>query len=232
MIFINKGPYTMVLDGEHQTFQSGDLVVIFPNVIHSYDNSNDDSETTGIICNREYFGEASTTFLNFVPKQHFIRAELVHTDVKLAINSLLLEVKLDNKNISALKSLLQLIFARIIPQLNLEQDKNITSTNMTSKIITYVSENYKDNISLDLISSKLGISKSYVSQIFSKKIKVSLTDYVNSQRVENAKRLLKTEDNLSILQISESCGFDTQRTFNRVFSKFCGMTPREFRQDK
>lgn len=230
MLYITKGPYTMILDGKRQDFSTGDFVIIFPNVIHSYDNkNNNDCCAIAILCNREYFGEFANVFLNTVPSQHYVKAELVHENVKLAIDSLFEEKQQKNMNTAAVKSLLQLIFARILPQLELETDNNNSSKNMTSQIITYVCENFKEDISLDILSRELGISKSYISQIFSQKIKVSLNDYVNSQRIEYAKKLLKSEDNLSILLVSQKCGYDTQRTFNRVFKNICGMSPREFK---
>lgn len=231
MLYILNGPYEMSLDGVKQVFDSGDFVIIFPNVIHAYNNDNENSTTIAMMCNREYFGESAHIFLNFIPNQNFVKAEFVHKDVKNAIESLYEEKQLNQMNISAVKSLLQLIFARILPQLQLNPDNNNSTKNMTSKIITYICENFKEDISLDVLSQNLGISKSYISKIFSNKIKISLNDYVNSQRVEYAKILLKSEDNLSILQISQQCGYDTQRTFNRVFQKRCGVSPREFRSN-
>jgi transcriptional regulator GlxA family with amidase domain len=95
-------------------------------------------------------------------------------------------------------------------------------------MIRYTSENYHQPITLDGLATEVGISKYHLSRIFSTKLNTSFTDYLNSFRIGLAKNLLETSD-MDILQICYSCGFESQRTFNRVFKNACGLSPRDFR---
>ena len=55
-------------------------------------------------------------------------------------------------------------------------------------------------------------------------------DYINELRVKDAaKRLVETDDN--VISIAFSVGFDSLRTFNRVFPKFMNMTPEKYRKE-
>ncbi|WP_308365643.1 MULTISPECIES: helix-turn-helix domain-containing protein [unclassified Microbulbifer] len=57
-------------------------------------------------------------------------------------------------------------------------------------------------------------------------------EYVNSYRVEEAKRCLADPANRddSVLDIASKSGFNSKATFNRFFKKFVGVTPTEYRR--
>jgi len=54
-------------------------------------------------------------------------------------------------------------------------------------------------------------------------------EYVNKLRVEKAKNLL-VQSKLSILDVALECGFDNQRSFDRVFLKFQRSTPSKYKK--
>lgn len=59
-------------------------------------------------------------------------------------------------------------------------------------------------------------------------------DYINSYRIENAKRLLKSGkfNTLSVEGIGYDCGFNTKATFYATFKKTTGFSPAEFRKSE
>ena len=70
--------------------------------------------------------------------------------------------------------------------------------------------------------------RSYVSKIFSDKLRYGFREYINSLRINKARALL-AESSLPISEIMYACGFSNQSSFNRVFQEFCGCTPREYK---
>ncbi|MEA4832444.1 HTH-type transcriptional activator RhaR [bioreactor metagenome] len=96
-------------------------------------------------------------------------------------------------------------------------------------IIKYCLENYTSKLTLEQMASHLHISRHYISHLFSSEMKTGFLEYVNSLRVNKAKSMLESPEE-RITDIALSCGFENQRTFNRVFLKFCGVTPREYRK--
>ena len=93
-------------------------------------------------------------------------------------------------------------------------------------VLLYCSENYTEPLSLDTLSRELHLSRYYISHIFSDKLQVSFTDFINTLRVEHACSLLGKGANIT--EIALASGFASVRTFNRVFAEEMGMTPREY----
>ena len=123
-----------------------------------------------------------------------------------------------------------LIFSKLIKKLNLTHKQSIPVAGLTKKITTYISLNFKENITLDLLAKEFCVSKFYISHTFSEKLKVNLSEYVSSIRAKYAaEQLLSTDD--SITNIALNSGFSSQSTFNRTFLKIYGMSPREYRNN-
>ena len=121
------------------------------------------------------------------------------------------------------------LFGKLLKETKLE--KKHYSKDTVFKIMQYIAEHYKENISVDMVAKELNISRSSVSHIFSEKLSINFCDYVNSLRVFEAARLLETKTYL-ITEICYMVGFSTIRTFNRAFFKQYNLTPKEYRKNK
>ena len=75
------------------------------------------------------------------------------------------------------------------------------------------------------------MSTSHLSQTINELLGQSFSDFVNSYRIEEAKRKLVDPacKHLSVLGIAEEVGFNSKSSFNSVFKKHTAMTPSEFR---
>ena len=100
----------------------------------------------------------------------------------------------------------------------------------TAKIINHIAENYQNSdLSLETISSYLGISKSYVSTVFKREFNMNYVDYLRNVRIGKAKELL-CNTNASIQEIGEQVGFGSVQSFIRTFSALEGITPSKYRE--
>ena len=93
----------------------------------------------------------------------------------------------------------------------------------------FIQQNYTRSFSLDELSKKIGVSKSYLSRIFKTDTGISLWDYLNRYRIQKAKELLLLTDE-SITSIAADVGFEDVGYFGRVFREITGCSPRAFRQ--
>ena len=91
----------------------------------------------------------------------------------------------------------------------------------------YIDEHYDEELSLDILADKVGISAKYLSRIFKQSMGVNLTDYLAYVRVQRIKELMLC--NVPLEQIMCSVGITNRTTFNRTFRKIEGMTPSEYR---
>ncbi|RAV08307.1 helix-turn-helix domain-containing protein [Paenibacillus contaminans] len=93
----------------------------------------------------------------------------------------------------------------------------------------YLKEHYDRDITLDILADKLNITRSYLSTYFKEKTGVYFVDYVNSVRINKAKELLALPD-IKIQETAAQVGYQNINSFNRMFKKFTGVTPSEFRK--
>jgi AraC-like DNA-binding protein len=102
------------------------------------------------------------------------------------------------------------------------------------KLVNFM-ENEKPFIDGDLtiqkLAEKLSIPANHLSQTINERLGQTFSDFVNSYRVEAAKRKLVDPAfrHLSVLGIAEAVGFNSKSSFNSVFKKHTKMTPSEFR---
>ncbi|AHD04794.1 helix-turn-helix transcriptional regulator [Paenibacillus larvae] len=85
-----------------------------------------------------------------------------------------------------------------------------------------------DDFGVEEISDHLGISCSYFSLLFKQHYNETFLEYLTRQRMELAKSLLVMTDK-SITQIGKRAGYSERWYFTRVFYKYTGMAPTEYR---
>ena len=98
------------------------------------------------------------------------------------------------------------------------------------EILSYIQQNYHKNESFDAIAEHFSVSTSYLSRLIKKETDSTFTDYVNTLRISEAKRLLaNSKDNITT--IYEKVGFNNRNTFIRLFKQIVGVTPSEYRKN-
>ncbi|MBE5732399.1 MAG: AraC family transcriptional regulator [Clostridiales bacterium] len=95
--------------------------------------------------------------------------------------------------------------------------------------IDYIDNNFKQEVTLDLLCEKVNYSRCYFSSTFKKCMGMSLWDYLCIKRIECALNLIKTTDK-NLLDIALECGFNNTVNFNKLFKKYTNLSPSAFRQ--
>lgn len=101
---------------------------------------------------------------------------------------------------------------------------------LTQKIITYINSDLTADLSLKAMSDWLNVNASYLSTLFKKEVGMPLTDFVNRQRIEQAKKLLIATE-LPTKTIAQQCGIPDIYYFSRLFKKRTGVTPKLYREN-
>jgi AraC-like DNA-binding protein len=86
-------------------------------------------------------------------------------------------------------------------------------------------------LSIEDVAFKLQTNTKYISQIINETYNKNFYNFINSYRIEEAKKLLVLTENekYSILGIAQSVGFVSKSTFNVAFKHFTGLTPTEYK---
>ncbi|MBD2847117.1 helix-turn-helix domain-containing protein [Paenibacillus sp. IB182496] len=111
------------------------------------------------------------------------------------------------------------------------QEKKSETDPITKFVIEYVEGHYGGDLSLDALAHKLGITGPYLSSYFKEKTGTNFSDYIYTVRMNKASEML-IETDLLIQEIASLVGYLTVASFNRVFKRYTGMTPSEFRRHK
>lgn len=96
------------------------------------------------------------------------------------------------------------------------------------QVLEIIDRDYAQPLSLAILAGRVCVHPTYLSNLFKKQVGLTLVEYINRRRIEQAKKLL--EDPLNkIFWVSEQVGFMNQRYFSQVFKRITGLTPIEYR---
>ena len=108
-----------------------------------------------------------------------------------------------------------------------DRDKE-ESAGLASRVVAYVDANYTRDISIEEISSHLGLSYSYVRKLFKDSTGKSIMDCINEKRLQKAKELLENST-MSVREIGTAVGFNSEQSFYRSFRKYEAILPGQYR---
>ncbi len=95
----------------------------------------------------------------------------------------------------------------------------------------HVEDHFRDHLSVEDVAKKTGLSPSHFSTVFRKATGQTFVEHVQRRRVEEAKALLLGTPK-TVTEICFQCGFTNLTHFNRVFRRWTGMSPRQYRKSK
>lgn len=101
---------------------------------------------------------------------------------------------------------------------------------LVQKVINHINLNLDSQLSLKMLAEMCFISPSYLSNLFKQETGFTLTDYINTQRVQRAAYRLQTTSS-SISTIAESVGILDVNYFTKIFKKIMGVTPTQYRRE-
>ena len=107
--------------------------------------------------------------------------------------------------------------------------KEKESESVVSKARAYIDENYMKEISLDDVSRYVDISPYYFSKLFKQEAGKNFIEYLTDLRISHARDLLNNPG-LSIKEICARSGYSDPNYFSRIFKKYEGVTPSEYRE--
>ena len=103
------------------------------------------------------------------------------------------------------------------------------SSKLVSDVANYIRHHLSESISTERMADELYMSRPYLSARFKKETGETLTDFILREKTEEAKRLLRWSDR-SASAVAAYLGFSSHSHFIRVFKKYAGVTPNEWRE--
>jgi AraC-like DNA-binding protein len=130
----------------------------------------------------------------------------------------------------------KIIFKDVSINAKKENETNFNNEDIKSRILDAMEKDevfLNDKLTVYEFSKTVNSNSKYVSSILNSEFKQNFSTFVNSYRVEKAKKVLKSEvsESYTIEAISEMVGFKSKSAFNNAFKSFVGKTPSAYKKD-
>ncbi len=223
LVYAWQGECEVKIDGVDYRLTAGDMLIIFPNCVHSYGTCEEGKYFCAIFP-AEAIPQYAETLKTTRPKNPFIPKAKITAPVK----ALLGVISQSGEQSSGIFSgVMSAILCEILPYTEIARGGIEGST---KRVLDFCLEHYRENICLLRVSESLKISQSRISHIFEENVGLSFRYYINYLRVLDACRMLLSTDD-GVGEIALSCGFDSIRSFNRNFLYIIGETPKTYRKN-
>ena len=241
IFYLLNGDCTFFVDHNIYKLNKGDLVVVPAGELHKSTYPQMGSSETDVVC----FKKGNLKWLNELLGDDFVKQWLTSGVISIPekrrdyVEALMNKMNFENDGQDILSpafirtGLVELILFIIRCQ-RYEQNviKEIDVDNqLMQEIATYIYENYDKKLSLDDMSNRFHISRSYLSKKFKAVTGFGFKEYIVNVRIKNACRLL-LETNKSITDIAFECGFNDSNYFGDAFRHVKGISPNKYRKNK
>ena len=222
MIYAIDGESYAYINKKEYLLKTGDVFFVFPYQIHSY-RTIVKGKFLIIVFSPDTLLAMDRLFLSNRPETNLVHDEHV---IDLIKSLLAADKSFFHDNI--VFGYLNIIMPNILKPIKLFSYLDTNSSSL-STIVDYCSKHYVENLTLEMVSENIHLSKDHISKVINNTLNVSFTEYINNLRIMNACDLLKKTDK-KIAYIAEEVGFGTIRSFNRAFCMIIGDTPTNYRK--
>ena len=221
IIYNIKGRVRIRIDDSNYLLEEDDIAFIPSFTVHNFESISEDNEIMGIVFSYDFYLD----FLRDFPNKSL--PYVLHNKTKNAeLKPFLHEYfefywKRKEENISLKKQAFidELLF-RLICVYKLEESKSNTITKKVTDVLDYINQHYYEDISLIKLADKFGYNSQYLSRVFNTTLGENLNSYINNLRVEKVNAMIENnENNYSLNEIIERCGFNSSATYYRAKKK-------------
>lgn len=112
-----------------------------------------------------------------------------------------------------------------------DAEKKDEMDNLYGKMCKFIEQNYCKKITLDEMAEELHANKSYLSRLYKSECGRNLFDDILQKRIEKAKEYILHSE-MKVYEVSQAVGFEDTGYFSKVFKKYTGISPKEYKHEK
>ena len=129
-------------------------------------------------------------------------------------------------DISIRMQLLWRLLVEHLPHQPVSTTSDFTEYERIRRILSYIEQNYMNQITLDDISEHIHLCESECTRLFKRHMNTTLFSFLQEYRIERSLEYLNTKESIS--SIAEKTGFSDSNYYSKVFAKVKGCSPREY----
>lgn len=223
-----EGSCRVLYENRKFDVEAGDIFFAFPNQPHGYEENRNTKRYLLILPLKPYLEMFYKTLTEQLPESPIL-PKGTWEDLGLLPVLQLGSTDAYHASEMVMQGYFAVIVGKLLSRMKLKHNDS-SSENILRSILLYVHSHYTEPINRRDIARSIGYNESYISHVFGSVLHMSLTQYAQTLRIDDAANLLTTTK-LPVIQIASELGFGSVRSFDRVFLKRMGMTPKEYRQN-
>lgn len=238
--FFLEGEMNIYVNGKKNLCTAGSFCLINSEEVHRLEVQKDfeikDGKVIGLILLIGY-----DFIRSLIPEisDIYFRVKDIETEIKIKnlLLKLLREQEMEDFEFNNVRMLGTICELLLVLCQNCRADKNIIRVNTQRdaerirRILSYIHENYRENLIQYELAEKFHFSREYFSKFFKKYTGMNCKEYVTRYRLEKAERQMLETDK-TILEIALENGFGDERQLIHSFKKYYGDTPSQYRKKK
>lgn len=225
-VLILEGSVEAHADAQKYQLHAGDVYLSFPNQVHFFENDSPDQRCWIAIVPLSMCSDYKKVLRQYLPATNRIPASKVSPQVGMLLEQMKAAEGAYAESMQ--KGYWLAILGLLLPHMELTPSQG-NENDVLRSLLNYCIENLNGDLRLDEVAERVCVGKYYISHLFRERLGIGFHEYVNMMRVNEAEKLLR-ETTLPVTEVGYQVGFSCSRTFNRVFQKQVGCSPREYRQ--
>lgn len=222
LYFVDEGQIDALVNHQRRLLKKDQMAVALSYDTHLF-RSVGNSKSSILVIPPELCREFAAAVQHKQAKSPFICDEAAVKRIKSCVDFLKTESSNEVKRLGYLYVALGIVLENLF----LENAENSINTELSTRILFYLNQHFRDEITLGSLSTTFGYSPSYLSHYFKNCFGIGISQYVNILRLRNALLLLREGKNTHTYCALES-GFTSVRTFYRAFKQKFGCAPRNY----
>lgn len=230
LFFIVGGKGQFLIEDQVFPVDTGNLVIINPNVLHTEDSLNA-QPLEYIVLGIHGIELATTTISN---GRFYILDHMESVEISGCLRNILREMEQKNTGYEDIcQAFMEILIIRLMRSTSLavpSEPQVLSGNRQCVAVKRYIDLHFKESLSLEQMAEEAHMNKYYLSHAFKQEYGVSPINYMITKRIEESKYLL-AETDLSLSQISQLLGFSSPSYFSQVFRRTQNISPMEYRHN-
>lgn len=223
LYFVEEGEMEIFVNNHRRILKAGEMSVALSYDAHAYRTPKSSRSSTLII--PSYLCEE---FLTAIKDKEVSNPFICNTETVNKIKACVSELQRESINSIEQLGYIYLILGLVMENICFARaEKKPVDTQLSTQILFYINENYKTNITLDVLSSAFGYSQGYLSRYFKSCFHIGLSQYITIVRLKHALALMH-DQKYTLAYCALESGFNSMRTFYRSFYNEFACSPKEY----
>ena len=222
LYFVDEGKMEVIINDKKKTLSKNQMSVALSFDAHTYKTLENSKSSVLII--PTYMCEE---FIAAIKNKRAINPFICNEEAVLKIKEYIKELNKNDINGIVKMGYIYLILGIVYENLSFVNSSESIDPELSSRILFYINENFKKDISLASVAAEFGYNQSYISRYFKASFNTGLSHYITMVRLKNALLLMHEKKHTLTFCALES-GFNSMRTFYRVFLEEFKCSPKEY----